>query len=492
MRRLTNFIVAFIVLLPSLALSQELGLMRLRLIQGSVQIMNQETGDWAPASINMPLNEGDRLWVPENSRLEIQVHGGVYIRADEQSSIDILSLSSDAMQLYMDHGHLYIHNRRGGIQTVQIDTPQSSIRSYDNSIMLLDVEEDSTTEVQSLKGYVYAESREGKTRISSGSALTLRPDGTAELAPIGTSDEWETWNRDLDLQLMTVGESSRYLPDALQQYSSDFDQNGRWIYVNEYGYIWNPTVIASEWAPYREGYWRLISGHYAWISHEPWGWVPFHYGRWAHVMGIGWCWVPPSIDDIYWGPGYVGWVNTPEYVAWVPLAPGEIYYGYGYYGPRSVNITTIGINAIVAKPFINAPIFHSVTVVKRDAFGTRRPVPLQPRENPFLKHRDGYIPPPPAMHPEKPLPIHPRIVEPAAKQPPERIQRIKPAEIKRERQLVKEREASVFKQQPQKPLPLKQLKEPKVINRNIKPPAPQDKKEKPRKKETGDDKERVR
>jgi len=394
------------------------------------------------------------------------------------------------MQLYMDHGHLYLDNRRGGIRTVQVDTPQSSVRSYDNSIMLLDVEEDSTTEVQSLKGYVYAENREGKTRIASGSALTIRPDGTAELSPIGTPDEWETWNRDLDMQLMVGGESSRYLPDALQEYSSDFDQNGRWIYVSEYGYIWNPTVAVSEWAPYREGQWKWIRGQYVWISHEPWGWAPYHYGRWAYVTGTGWCWVPPSSDDVYWGPGYVGWVNTPEYIGWIPLAPGDIYYGYGYFGPKSVNITTINVNTIVMKPFRNAPIHRSVTVFKRDTFGTPRPMPLKLKENPFLKHRDGFIPP--AMKPEKPHPIPQRIIEPAPKQPPERIQRIKPAEIKVERKLVKEREASVFKPGTQRPLLLKQLKEPKVINRNIKPPARPEKKEKPQNRMDRNDQKRER
>jgi hypothetical protein len=279
------------------------------------------------------------------------------------------------------------------------------------------------------------------------------------------------------MQRMVGGESSRYLPDALQEYSSDFDQNGRWVYVSEYGYIWNPTITMAEWAPYREGHWKWMRGHYVWISREPWGWAPYHFGRWTSVIGIGWCWVPPSIDDVYWGPGYVGWVNTPDYIGWIPLAPGEIYFGYGYYGPRSINITTINVNTIVVTPFRNAPIHNSVTVLKRDTFGTPRPLPLKPKENPFLIHRDGFLPP--AMKPEQPLHIQQRIIEPAQQQPPERIQQVKPAEIKVERKLMKEREASVFKPGSQKPLFLKQLKEPKVIKRNIKPPARPEKKDKP-------------
>lgn len=474
-------IVVFILIFPSAVFSEELGLMRLSLIQGDVQVTTQDNGGWTPASINMPLNEGDRLWVPEDGRLEIQVQGGVYIRADERTALDVISLGKDAMQLYMDNGHIYINNRRGGIQTVQVDTPQSSIRSYDNSIMLLDVQEDSTTEVQALKGYLYAENRDGKTMINSGNALTIRPDSTAELAPIGTPDEWEKWNMDRDRQFAAWGESSRYLPDALHEYSSDFDQSGRWIYVSEYGYIWNPTVTVVDWVPYREGHWKWIRGSYVWISHEPWGWAPYHYGRWTHVIGTGWCWVPPRIDEIYWGPGYVGWVDTPEYMGWVPLAPGEIYYGRGYYGPASVNITTVNVNTVVVQHYKNVPVRNSVTVVSRETFGTRVPTLIRPRENPFLQQRDRSLPPGTRL--EQRPPVQQRIAVPDEKRPPDRINRTVPADIRVQRKLVREREASVFIPGPPKQLPLRQLKEPKVIVRGTRSPEHRENRERLQKRE---------
>jgi hypothetical protein len=479
----------FILLSPSAVFSEDLGLMRLSLIQGNVQILTQDNDDWTPASINMPLYEGDRLWVAEESRLEVQAEGGVYVRADERTSLDILFVGSDAMQLYVDEGHLFINNRHGGIQTVQVDTPQSSIRSYDNSIMLLDVQEDSTTEVQALKGYLHAENREGKTMIGPGNALTIRPDGTAEIAPIGTPDEWERWNMDRDRQLVVWGESSRYLPDALHEYSSDFDQYGRWVYVSEYGYIWNPGVTAADWVPYREGHWQWVRGRYVWISYEPWGWAAYHYGRWAYVTGTGWCWVPPAVNEIYWGPGYVGWVNTPEYIGWVPLAPGEIYYSYGYYGPRSINISTVNVNTIAAEPhYRNVPVRNSVTVVTRDTFGMRERVLLRPTENPFVAHRDRFLPP--ASRPEPRASIQQRIIRvPDVKRPPDRIRRTMPAEIKVQRKLEREPEASVFRPGSPKQMPTRQVKEPKVVVRGTKstertePQEKREKREQPQKRE---------
>lgn len=48
------FILSF---LPVYAQSQNLGDLRISLIGGDVQIRIEDTGDWAPACINMPLRE---------------------------------------------------------------------------------------------------------------------------------------------------------------------------------------------------------------------------------------------------------------------------------------------------------------------------------------------------------------------------------------------------------------------------------------------------
>jgi hypothetical protein len=171
--------------------------------------------------------------------------------------------------------------------------------------------------------------------------------------------------------------------------------------------------------------------------------------------------VPPAADEIYWGPGNVGWVNTPEYVGWVPLAPDEIYYGYGYYGPRSVNIATVNVNKIATPHYRNVPVRNSVTVVRRETFGTRERVLVRPTENPFAAHRDRFLPP--SSRPEPRASIQQRIIRiPDVKQPPERIRQTAPAEIKVQRKLERQPEASVFRPGSQKPLPTRQIKEPKV------------------------------
>jgi hypothetical protein len=103
-------------------------------------------------------------------------------------------------------------------------------------------------------------------------------------------------------------------------------------------------LVTDEWAPYRDGRWIWNGNDYVWLSFESWGWVPYHFGRWAVVSGFGWCWVPPVRGDVYWGPGYVGWYRTGSQVGWTPLAPGEVFYGHKNYGRQSVNISSVNIN----------------------------------------------------------------------------------------------------------------------------------------------------
>ena len=51
----------FLVLNPVFAFSEDLGLVRLSLIEGDVQVLIKDSTDWTAAEVNLPLNEGDRI-----------------------------------------------------------------------------------------------------------------------------------------------------------------------------------------------------------------------------------------------------------------------------------------------------------------------------------------------------------------------------------------------------------------------------------------------
>ncbi len=439
------FIVA-IIFFPTWSHPSNLGTLRISLIEGDVQINTEDTGGWAPASLNMPLQDGDRIWVPEEGRAELQLRDGTVLRLDERTALDILTLDQDSYQFYLAEGRAYANFRGGRGTVLQIDTPMSSVRAYERALFQIHILDDRHTDISVFQGSVYTESQDGRVRVDPNKTLALSEGFPAELFPLGPPDDWERWNENRDRIVAERRAPSRYLPEELHPYSSDFDHYGRWVHVREYGYVWTPTVIVSAgWAPYRVGRWVWIRGDYVWISYEPWGWVPYHYGRWAFVARVGWCWVPPPRGAVFWGPGFVGWVRTPTYVSWVPLAPREIYYGYGYYGPYSVNITQINISTVHVEKVVyrNVHVRNAVTVVHHDTFVHGRKVEVNVRENPFLREKIHIGRP--NIKPERNT-VMPVVREiPHGKRPPEKIDHIRVREIKERRPLTREREVSVFR-----------------------------------------------
>jgi hypothetical protein len=90
------------------------------------------------------------------------------------------------------------------------------------------------------------------------------------------------------------------------------------------------------------------------------------------------------------------------------------------------------------------------------------------------------VPPSPATRTERPAVAPPAVAPPAVQKPPERqvlpperFRKIRPEEMKNERRLVKDRDASVFRPQPPENLPVRKMNEPRVIMR--KPQQPQKK-----------------
>jgi hypothetical protein len=468
-----------IMFLPSYAGAADLGELRLSLVDGDVQIKTEDTGEWVPAAGNMPVRGGDQLWVPEGARTEIQARNGTVVRLDENTSLDVLTVDNDSLQFYLGLGQAYLNFRSRRESLVQLDTPVSSLRVYDPAKFAVAVSENGDTDISAFRGKVYAEGRIGRTQVDGGNMLSLRDD-YADLSPLGRPDEWEEWNKERDRIFDGRGYSSQYLPNELEGYSSDFDNNGRWVHTGPYGYVWTPTVhISADWAPYRQGRWVWIGSDYVWISYEPWGWAPYHYGRWAFLAPFGWCWVPPARGDVYWAPGYVGWVSTPTYVSWVPLAPQEVYYGYGNYGRHSVNIVNVNINTIKIKNvYKNVYVKNGVTVVHHDTFRKGKREDFKVRENPFLK--DQISVGRPRIEPERAtrMPVFKEITR--GKEPPRIVKDTKVRELKEKRRFVRERDRSVFSPGvSQKTMPVKRIKEPKKGDA-IRPPEPEEKADKRR------------
>ena len=92
---------------------------------------------------------------------------------------------------------------------------------------------------------------------------------------------------------------------------------GEWVQDPDYGYVWHPTNVDENWAPYTDGYWAYTDSGWTWVSYEDYGGVVYHYGRWTNLPGEGWVWVP----GYTWAPAWVSWRTNDDYVGWAPLPP---------------------------------------------------------------------------------------------------------------------------------------------------------------------------
>lgn len=92
---------------------------------------------------------------------------------------------------------------------------------------------------------------------------------------------------------------------------------GTWFNYGPYGSAWIPLGVPIGWRPYTTGYWAYTDWGWMWISQDPWGALPYHYGRWTYDAFYGWIWVP---DDV-WAPAWVSWHYGDGWVGWAPLPP---------------------------------------------------------------------------------------------------------------------------------------------------------------------------
>src|SRR5688500_2876520 len=105
---------------------------------------------------------------------------------------------------------------------------------------------------------------------------------------------------------------------SIEFFYEALDPHGDWLRVEPYGYCWQPRQARDPgWRPYTDGGWVYTDYGWTWRSNEPFGWAVYHYGRWARLPRRGWIWVP----NTEWGPAWVSWRRSDDYVGWAPLPP---------------------------------------------------------------------------------------------------------------------------------------------------------------------------
>jgi hypothetical protein len=312
---------------------------RLAFAEGSVSFHDQDDVAWAKAIVNTPLTSGDGVWTEPGAHSELSV-AGTRVRLDGATQLDMLAIDDSQTRLQLGQGRLdvraYTLDSR---MPYRIVTPRGTI-----------------TLRQPGDYYVAAGSTEDATRLGvrSGSAellglngqtTTIQPGQVVEIsgdvdapqlrtlttAPPALAAYWAVRDKQV-----TYDPPTQYLSAGITGYE-DMNAYGSWSKDSQYGDVWTPRSVPANWQPYRTGHWSNVKPWgWTWIDDQPWGYAPYHYGRWANSNNH-WVWVPPQRDvpPVY-APALVAFIGGVELTAtlgkqssapvgWFPLGPHETY-----------------------------------------------------------------------------------------------------------------------------------------------------------------------
>ncbi len=307
-------------------------------LNGDVMWWDDETGQWTAAQRNRPLTQGDRLSTAADGRAEVRI-GSTVLRLSNETELEVLRLDDERMVFQLHSGSLALRVRsRDVADEIELVTDEAHLLPQRAGLYRLDRLDDTT----------WAGSWRGSLRVggAQGQLIGERQRLQLERSQRGSLSELQqTWSTlpDDGFTAWVTAEDSREERFASSTYVSpemtgaeDLDRYGRWEQHPEFGAVWLPQDVRDDWAPYRYGHWASVAPWgWTWIDDAPWGFAPFHYGRWVSWRGH-WGWVPGAyVARPVYAPALVAWVGGGGLgvsvriggptVGWVPLAPREVY-----------------------------------------------------------------------------------------------------------------------------------------------------------------------
>src|SRR5512141_2589989 len=122
---------------------------RISFLSGDVSFSRgDDPDDWQPADRNVPMTLGDRIYTGSRSRIELQVHGGDFVRLGARTDFAALNLTEDTRQFSLRSGVASIRIRSlSDYEIFEIDTPNSAVTFERPGDYRVDVDEDGFTRV---------------------------------------------------------------------------------------------------------------------------------------------------------------------------------------------------------------------------------------------------------------------------------------------------------------------------------------------------------
>jgi hypothetical protein len=188
----------------------------------------------------------------------------------------------------------------------ELVTPQARVRLQQPARLRVDAERvRDTSTVNVFDGVALVDGGGSQLTVRAGKRAELTDDDVRTLSAV--RDGFDDWSSARD-RIEDNSASARYVGTEITGYE-DLDRYGNWSTDSEYGPLWYPSV-STTWVPYRDGSWTWLDPWgWTWVDNAPWGYAPFHYGRWVQVRNR-WAWSPGRRPEHWvWAPALVGWVG---------------------------------------------------------------------------------------------------------------------------------------------------------------------------------------
>lgn len=324
-----------IVTLPGMALADPPARVgRLAIAENNVDFQVDRSSRPEPATVNWPISDGAVIRTGRRGLAEVWIESTAYRLAGD-SELEFAVVDDQRVIVNLDRGALAVNIADADqADDLTVQTPEGSIHFDAAGAYRIDVLSDHT-EVTTRYGMASLADGGWRTSLGSGRSAEWYAGEEAQLLGRKYPDAFDAWVEDREAATLATT-SRRHVSPYMTGYQ-DLDRFGDWATLPEYGAIWFPRQVDADWAPYRHGRWAWVAPWgWTWIDQAPWGFAPFHYGRWLKVRGR-WAWVPGQHEQrpvyspalVAWA-GDTGWraslsIDTPPRGNWRPLAPRDVY-----------------------------------------------------------------------------------------------------------------------------------------------------------------------
>jgi hypothetical protein len=422
---------------------------RLSDASGPVWLYSSDDNEWVAVERNRPLTTGDRIATDNDARAEITL-GTTTLRLDAATELEIVQLDDSTYRVDLHGGSVAVRLRSPqSLAEFALETDEGQFRIQAVGRYRFDRFEQAS-DLTVYSGQAVFEGQNSALPLTTGqhAQFWLDAGGAPQYNMIEPArDAFAAWNGERD-RAESRPVAARYVSPEMTG-ADDLDRYGQWEQSPEFGPLWIPANVAAGWAPYSSGHWAWVRPWgWTWVDDAPWGFAPFHYGRWVNYRDT-WCWAPGTyVARPVYAPALVAWIGGPRVgisigvggapVGWFPLAPHEVYvpsYRTSSRYVRDINIADVrnvaSITAIVnntngaadRRDFSNRRFPNAVTVVPAGVLTGRQPVgpaAAQFRGNPQVRALITEARPAPAMT------APPVAMPPARAQPPEGRAPIRP------------------------------------------------------------------